>query len=78
MTPKQLLRRLRAIERLQRSIRSKYLYTLHPTRGSPLLMALEKKMAVDLIEYYQLHYNELFNQYQKKTENGKDRFIFQQ
>ncbi len=35
-------------------------------------------MAVDLIEYYQLIYNELFNQYQKKTENGKDRFIFQQ
>jgi hypothetical protein len=41
-------------------------------------MALEKKMAVDLIEYYQLHYNELFNQYQTKIENGKDRFIFQQ
>jgi hypothetical protein len=78
MPPKQLLRRLRAIERLQRSIRAKYLYTLNPTRGSPLLMALEKKMAVDLIEYYQLHYNELFNQYQTKTENGKDRFIFQQ
>jgi hypothetical protein len=78
MTPKQLLRRLRAIERLQRSIRAKHLYTLNPTRGSPLLMALEKKMAVDLIEYYQLHYNELFNQYQTKTENGKDRFIFQQ
>jgi len=43
MTPKQLLRRLREIERLQRSIRAKYLYTLNPTRGSPLLMALEKK-----------------------------------
>ena len=78
MTPKQLLRRLREIERLQRSIRSKYLYTLPPPRGSPLLMALEKKMAIDLIEYYQLHYNQLFNQYQTQTENGKDRFIFQQ
>jgi len=78
MTPKQLLRRLRAIERLQRSIRAKYLYTLHPPRGSPLIMALEKKMAIDLIEYYQLHYNQLFNQYQQKTNYGKDRFVFQQ
>jgi hypothetical protein len=76
MTPKQALKRLRAIERLQRSIRSRYLHSLPPPRGTPLQMALSKKMAVDLIEYYQLEYNQIFS-ILKPLYDDQDYVIFQ-
>jgi len=77
MTGKQILRRLRAIERLQRQIRAKFLYA-QPSRGSPLQEALIKKMAFDLIDFYQLQYNDLFSIYQKLYPNDQARLIFQQ
>lgn len=77
MTGKQILRRLRAIERLQRQIRAKFLYA-QPSRGSPLQEALIKKMAFDLIDFYQLQYNDLFSTYQNLYYNDQTSFIFQQ
>lgn len=77
MTGKQILRRLRAIERLQRQIRAKFLYA-QPSRGSPLQQAIIKKMALDLIDFYQLQYNDLFSTYQKLFPNDQARLIFQQ
>ena len=77
MTGKQILRRLRAIERLQRQIRAKFLYA-QPSRGSPLQQAIIKKMAFDLIDFYQLQYNDLFSTYQKLFPNDQARLIFQQ
>jgi hypothetical protein len=65
MTPKQALKRLRAIERLQRAIRSRYLNTLPPPRGTPLQMALIKKMALDYIDFLQLEFNSIFQQLKK-------------
>ena len=77
MTGKQILRRLRAIERLQRRIRAKFLYA-QPSRGSPLQQAIIKKMALDLIDFYQLQYNDLFFTYQNLYSNDQISFIFQQ
>ena len=77
MTGKQILRRLRAIERLQRQIRAKFLYA-QPSRGSPLQQAIIKKMALDLIDFYQLQFNDLFFTYQKLFPNDQARLIFQQ
>jgi hypothetical protein len=77
MTGKQILRRLRAIERLQRQIRAKFLYA-QPSRGSPLQQAIIKKMALDLIDFYQLQFNDLFLTYQNLYSNDKTSFIFQQ
>jgi len=77
MTGKQILRRLRAIERLQRQIRAKFLYA-QPSRGSPLQQAIIKKMAFDLIDYYQLQYNDLFFTYKTLYPNDQARLIFQQ
>jgi len=65
MTPKQALKRLRAIERLQRAIRSRYLHSLPPPRGTPLQMALIKKMALDYIDFLQLEFNSIFQQLKK-------------
>jgi hypothetical protein len=62
MNHKHAIKRLRAIERLQRGIRSKYLHALPPPRGTPLQMALIKKMAADYIDYLQLEYNLIFSQ----------------
>jgi len=77
MTGKQILRRLRAIERLQRQIRSKFIYA-QPSRGSPIQQAIIKKMALDLIDFYQLQYNDLFSTYQNLYSNDQASFIFQQ
>ena len=77
MTGKQILRRLLAIERLQRQIRAKFLYA-QPSRGSPLQQAIIKKMALDLIDFYQLQFNDLFFTYQKLFPNDQARLIFQQ
>ena len=77
MTGKQILRRLRAIERLQRQIRAKFLYA-QPSRGSPIQESLIKKMAFDLIDFYQLQYNDLFSTYQKLYPDDQARLIFQQ
>jgi hypothetical protein len=76
MTTKQALKRLRAIERLQRSIRSRYLHSLPPPRGTPLQNAIIKKMAVDLIEFYQLEYNQILSTL-KTFYNDQDYVIFQ-
>jgi len=77
MTPKQILRRLRAIERLQRQIRAKFLYAQN-SRGSPIQDAIIKKMAIDLIEFYQLQYNDLFKTYKNLFPYDQASFIFQQ
>lgn len=77
MTPKQIYRRLRAIERLQRQIRAKFLYAQN-SRGSPIQEAIIKKMALDLIEFYQLQYNDLFKTYKNHFPDDQASFIFQQ
>jgi hypothetical protein len=77
MTPKQIYRRLRAIERLQRQIRAKFLYAQN-SRGSPIQDAIVKKMALDLIEFYQLQYNDLFKTYKNLFPDDQASFIFQQ
>lgn len=62
MNQKRAIKRLRAIERHQRAVRSKYLHTRPPPTGTPLQKALLIKMAVDYIEYLQLEYNLIFSQ----------------
>lgn len=76
MTHKQAIKRLRAIERLQRSIRSKYLHTRPPPTGSNLQKALLIKMAVDYIEYLQLEFNLILSQF-KNLQNEPDYNLLQ-
>lgn len=76
MNQKQAIKRLRAIERHQRSIRSRYLHTRPPPTGTNLQKALLLKMAVDYIEYLQLEFNLIFSQL--KTSQNEPNYNFLQ